>query len=99
MHRPWSRRMAWLSMIGTPNHLFHRRHRMQRRLLAVVLSLTSVCAPIAIVSAQTAIGLSAGIAAPMSDLGDAADLGYNIAAGLNFGGTRLPIGARIEGAL
>ena len=33
------------------------------------------------------------------DLGDIADLGYDVAAGLHFGGTHVPIGARVEGSL
>jgi hypothetical protein len=49
--------------------------------------------------AQTSLSVAGGIAAPMGNLGDDADLGYNVGVGLNFGGTRLPIGARIEGAL
>lgn len=35
----------------------------------------------------------------MSELGDAAELGYNVTAGLSFAGTRAPIGARIDGSL
>jgi hypothetical protein len=48
---------------------------------------------------QAQLSVSGGIAAPVSDLSDVADIGYNFAAGLNFGGTRLPIGARLEGSL
>lgn len=51
------------------------------------------------VTAQARFGVSGGLAAPMSDLGDVADLGYNVTAGLFFGGTRAPIGARIDGSL
>jgi len=72
---------------------------MQRRLIAVALFLCSLAAPSAALSAQTNVNITAGVAEPVKDLGDAADLGYHVAAGLNFGGTRLPIGARIEGAL
>ena len=49
--------------------------------------------------AQARFSVAGGIAAPMSDLGDVADLGYNVAAGINFGGSWLPIGARVEGSL
>jgi len=72
---------------------------MHRRLLAVLLTFSSLSVPLTELSAQTGFSVAGGVAAPMSDLGDAADLGYNVAAALNFGGTRLPIGARIEGAL
>jgi hypothetical protein len=50
-------------------------------------------------SGQARFGVAGGLAVPVSDLADDADLGYNIAASLNFGGTHVPIGARIEGAL
>lgn len=50
-------------------------------------------------SAQARFGISGGLAAPMSDLGDAADLGYNVTAGLFFGGTHVPIGARVDGSI
>ena len=49
--------------------------------------------------AQARFSVAGGIAAPMSDLGDVADLGYNVAAGITLGGSRLPIGARVEGSL
>ena len=48
---------------------------------------------------QAQLSVSGGIAAPVSDLSDVADLGYNVNAGLNFGGTFLPIGVRLEGSL
>lgn len=63
--------------------------------IAAVLGIT----PLGIASSQARFSVSGGLAAPMSDLGDEADLGYHVAAGLNFGGTYLPIGARIEGSL
>ena len=50
-------------------------------------------------AAQARFSVAGGIAAPMSDLGDVADLGYNVAAGLNFGGSWRPVGARLEGSL
>ncbi|MEO8560438.1 MAG: hypothetical protein ABI601_00085 [bacterium] len=55
--------------------------------------------PIAESPAQTQLSVAGGVAVPVSDLGDIADLGYNVGVGLNFGGTRLPVGARLEGGL
>ena len=49
--------------------------------------------------AQARFSVAGGISAPMSDLGDVADLGYIVAAGINVGGSWLPIGARVEGSL
>jgi hypothetical protein len=72
---------------------------MLRRLSAVLLGSALLLAPSARLDAQVALSVSGGLAAPVGDLGDYADLGYNVAAGLNFGGTRLPIGLRFEGAL
>ena len=43
--------------------------------------------------------ISGGISAPMSDLSDAADLGYVLAIGINTGDTDRPLGARLEGAV
>ena len=48
---------------------------------------------------QARFGLSGGLAAPVSDLSDEADLGYNVTAGLFFGGTHVPIGGRVDGSL
>ncbi|MDB4889159.1 MAG: hypothetical protein JWL61_1014 [Gemmatimonadetes bacterium] len=47
---------------------------------------------------QIAIMVAGGVNAPVGTLGDLADLGYNIAAGVNVGATLLPIGLRFEGA-
>ena len=55
--------------------------------------------PLGDADAQARFSVAGGIAAPMSDLGDVADLGYSVAAGINFGGSWLPIGARVEGSL
>ena len=52
-----------------------------------------------IVLGQARFGIAGGLAVPVSDLGDVADLGYNVAAALHFGGTHVPIGARLEGSL
>ena len=72
---------------------------MLRRFSAVLLGSALLCMPAASLRPQAALSVSGGLAAPVSDLGDVADIGYNVAAGLNFGGTRLPIGLRFEGAL
>jgi hypothetical protein len=55
--------------------------------------------PVERAEAQARFSVAGGITAPMSDLGDVADLGYNIAAGINLGGSWRPIGARVEGSL
>jgi hypothetical protein len=73
---------------------------MLRRLTAALLGSALLCVPATrSLEAQAALSVSGGASVPMSDLGDLADLGYNVAAGLNFGGTALPIGLRFEGAL
>jgi hypothetical protein len=72
---------------------------MLRRLSALMLGSALMLFPARHLAAQTSLSVAGGIAAPVSDLGDIADLGYNLGVGLNFGGTRLPIGARIEGGL
>lgn len=70
------------------------------RLLSAALLGSSLIFPTpSFARAQTALSVAGGIAAPVSDLGDIANLGYNVGVGLNFGGTRVPIGARIEGGL
>ena len=66
--------------------------------LALLGAMTLLAAPVRPAGAQR-LTISAGVAAPMSDLGDVADLGYVIAAGLNAGGTDRTIGARVEGSL
>jgi Outer membrane protein beta-barrel domain len=67
--------------------------------LAVVLASTLVLVPIEPALSQARISVSGGVAAPFGELSDVVDIGYNIAAGLNFGGTRLPFNARLEGGL
>jgi hypothetical protein len=47
---------------------------------------------------QMSVSIAGGVNAPVSDLGDLADVGYNVAAGLNIGGSVLPMGLRFEGA-
>jgi hypothetical protein len=70
----------------------------RRFILALLGAATLLCARHPAAAAQR-LTISGGVAAPMSDLGDVADLGYVIAAGLNAGGTDRPIGARVEGSL
>ena len=69
----------------------------------LTLAASLACALVVVVTndaaGQARFSVSGGIASPMSDLGDVADLGYSVGAGLNFRGSRLPVGARIEGAL
>lgn len=72
---------------------------MRSRLFAATLVAVLALLPLQIASGQARFSVSGGLAAPMSDLGDEADLGYHVAAGLNFGGSYLPIGARLEGSL
>ena len=72
---------------------------MLRQICAVLLGTALSFASPSLMRAQAALSLSGGLAVPVGDLGDYADLGYNVAAGINFGGTRLPIGLRFEGAL
>lgn len=71
---------------------------MTRRLLTI-LSAGALAAAPAFASAQTTpvISVSGGAVAATGTLGDATDLGYHAAAGLNFGGTRVPVGLRFEG--
>lgn len=72
---------------------------MRGLLFAASVTATLVLVPLPTATAQARFCISGGIAAPMDDLGDQADLGYNVAVGLNFGGASLPIGGRIEGSL
>jgi hypothetical protein len=70
---------------------------MTLRILAIAVATALVAIPVT-VHAQTSLSVSGGVNAPVSDLGDIANLGYNVAAALNFGGTSLPLGLRFEGA-
>lgn len=72
---------------------------MLRPLSALVLGSALMLFPVSTLSAQASLSVAGGIAAPMSDFGDVADMGYNVGIGLNFGGTQRPVGARIEGGL
>ena len=70
---------------------------MNVRILALGLAAALALAPISAQS-QTSLSISGGVNAPLGDLGDIADLGYNAAVGLHLGGTVLPVGVRLEGA-
>lgn len=70
-----------------------------RGTLALVIAVLIAVVPATPVAAQARFDVSGGLAAPMSDLGDVADFGYHVAAGVNLRPTRRPIGARIEGSL
>ena len=73
---------------------------MTRRLLAVLVAGALAALPAA-ANAQlgTSFSLAGGLSAPIEDLGDRVDAGYNIAAAVNFGAPLIPVGFRLEGAL
>ena len=66
------------------------------RFLRVTLSAALLATAPTVARTQTAVVVSGGLNAPVGRLGEIADLGYNAAAGLNLGGTSVPIGARLE---
>ena len=68
---------------------------MTRFFRATVFAMSLAAAP-ALVRAQVSFGVAGGLNAPVGRLGEIADLGYNAAAGVNIGGTTVPIGARLE---
>lgn len=68
---------------------------MTRRLF-VIAGAAVFLATSALARAQTSVSVAGGFNAPVSRLGDIADIGYNVAAGLNFGGTSIPVGVRLE---
>lgn len=72
---------------------------MRTSILAAATVALLALAPLSSTGAQARFSVAGGIAAPMSDLGDVADVGYTVAAGLNLRGSRLPVGARLEGSL
>jgi hypothetical protein len=71
---------------------------MRGSLYAVLVAGILTLSPQAL-SAQARFGLSGGFSAPVSDLSDEAETGYNITAGLFFGGTHVPIGGRVDASL
>ena len=68
---------------------------MTRRLLAIAAA-AALMAVSSVAHAQISFSVAGGLNAPVGHLGDIADIGYNVAAGLNLGGTSVPIGARLE---
>jgi hypothetical protein len=70
---------------------------MTRRFLIVAAATLLVISPTTS-RAQASFLISGGLNAPVSRLGEIADMGYNVAAGLNLGSTAVPIGIRLEGA-
>ncbi|MEO8621891.1 MAG: hypothetical protein ABI625_12550 [bacterium] len=70
---------------------------MIRRLLAIAAATVLSAVPTAAL-AQVSFLVAGGLNAPVGRLGDITDLGYNVAAGLNFGAPVVPIGVRLEGA-
>jgi Outer membrane protein beta-barrel domain len=72
--------------------------KMRSSLFAILVAGAIALSPQAS-SGQARFGISGGLAAPVSDLDDVAEPGYNVAAALHFGGTHVPLGARLEGSL
>ena len=70
---------------------------MQLRSLALVTA-ALIALSSAPAEAQVKLMVAGGLNAPVGALGDAADLGYNVTAGLNVGAPLLPVGLRFEGA-
>lgn len=68
-----------------------------RPILAIVGAAILAMVPTA-VRAQSSLTIVGGLTAPVGTLGDIADIGYYVAAGLNLGGTSIPVGTRFEGA-
>ncbi len=48
--------------------------------------------------AQASLVIMGGLSAPVGNLGDLTDIGYNAGVGINVGAPALPIGLRFEGA-
>lgn len=72
---------------------------MTPRFLAIVAAGLLAAAPtVGVAQSRMSLSLAGGLAAATGDLGNAVDLGFNAAAGVNLGGTRLPVGLRFEGA-
>jgi hypothetical protein len=87
--------MSFERILGGPN----TRELMMRSVLFAALIAGVLALSPHVASGQSRFGLSGGLAAPVSDLSDEADLGYNVTAGLFFGGTHVPIGARVDASL
>jgi len=70
---------------------------MRCSLFAVVVAGILALSP-EVSSGQARFGIAGGLAVPVSDLGDVAEVGFNVGAALHFGGTHVPFGARVEGS-
>ena len=69
---------------------------MNRRVLVVALSMLVATSPESL-GAQLSIDVAGGANVPFGVLGDVADIGYHVSAGINTGGNRAPVGLRFEG--
>ena len=70
---------------------------MTRRILVVLVAGTLAVLPArAQAQLRTSLSLAGGLSAPVSDLGDQVDAGFNLAGGLSFGGPLVPAGIRLE---
>lgn len=69
---------------------------MSHRIHTVAVLAALVATP-TMAQSQTSFSVSGGLNAPVAKLGDIADIGYNVAASLNLGGTALPVALRFEG--
>jgi opacity protein-like surface antigen len=70
---------------------------MTRRLLAVLAAGALAAAPAtAHAQLRTSFSLAGGLAAPVGDLADRVDAGYNLAGAVNLAAPLMPIGIRLE---
>lgn len=71
---------------------------MTKRLLMSIALSALVMVPCALrAQSNNSISIVGGLAVPAGNLGDASNLGYSVALGLNLGGPKAPIGLRFEG--
>lgn len=70
-----------------------------RLLSRAALALAAILFIAPALHAQASFSVAAGAAVPTGDFGDAADVGYNITAGVGFKPMLAPVGLRIEGML
>lgn len=68
---------------------------MTRRTLVIAAAALLSAVPAAS-HAQVSFLISGGLNAPVGQLGDITDLGYNVTAGLNLGAPAVPVGVRLE---
>lgn len=70
---------------------------MTRKLLAVLILAALAATPThAQAQLSTSFGVAGGLSAPMGDLKDITDAGYNLAAHVNLGAPLIPVGIRLE---